>query len=83
MAISADGIIVWVEENVTPDSISEIALKNGWDISDSSKIQVVETHEGEWIMPGFIDTHTVRPKSCAGCFLALMVLCSMLLSTRI
>ena len=61
MAVSADGIIAWVEGNVAPDEISEVALKHGWDISDSSKIQLVETYEGEWIMPGFIDTHTVHP----------------------
>lgn len=62
MAVSADGIIVWVEGNVPHDDISAVALKHGWDTSGSSKIQLVETHEGEWIMPGFIDTHTHAPQ---------------------
>ncbi|KAF8326571.1 Metallo-dependent hydrolase, partial [Cantharellus anzutake] len=59
VAVSGDGVIVWVEENVPPSAIAESSLSHGWDISE---VEIVRTSEGEWIMPGFIDTHTHAPQ---------------------
>lgn len=39
-------------------AIQEIATKHGWDVQDSN-IEFIEGRDGEWIMPGFVDTHSV------------------------
>lgn len=59
LAISASGRIEWVEKDVDPSLMLEIAIAHGWD-AQSSSIEVIVAQPGEWIMPGFIDTHTVR-----------------------
>ncbi|KAF9518675.1 hypothetical protein BS47DRAFT_1370984 [Hydnum rufescens UP504] len=53
LAVSDDGLIAWVEKDVPLGSIHEFASKHDW-IPD----KLVVAGEGEWIMPGFVDTHT-------------------------
>lgn len=51
-------MIAWLEEDVPASAVQEIASKHGWDASDPS-IEFIESRVGEWLMPGFVDTHTV------------------------
>lgn len=51
-------MIVWLEEDVPASAVQEVATKHGWDVHDSS-IEFIESRVGEWLMPGFVDTHTV------------------------
>jgi guanine deaminase len=56
LAVNAQGIIDWLEEDVDSSMIRDVLAKKGlFDVHD-----VVELKNGEFLMPGFIDTHTVR-----------------------
>lgn len=61
IAVDPSGIIAWVEPGpVEASSIQTLCSKHGWDITDlGSAIQIVEGLDGEWLMPGLIDTHSV------------------------
>ncbi|KAG8928131.1 hypothetical protein FRC02_007341 [Tulasnella sp. 418] len=59
IAISEAGIIEWIEEDVEPSSLQEVVAKRGWALED---VDFLELAEGEWIMPGFVDTHTHAPQ---------------------
>ncbi|KAG8721369.1 hypothetical protein FRC09_007988 [Ceratobasidium sp. 395] len=60
LAVSAEGIIEWVENDVDPTEIQDVALKHGLALDDS--VEVHELKYGEWLMPGLIDTHTHAPQ---------------------
>jgi guanine deaminase len=55
LAVTAAGEIAWIEEDVESSSLQEILGARGWLDAD-----VVELRLGEFLLPGFIDTHTVR-----------------------
>jgi guanine deaminase len=57
LAVSPAGIIEWVARDVDPAEIQRVALENGLVIDES--VEVYELKYGEWLMPGFVDTHTV------------------------
>lgn len=58
LAISSDGLIAWLEPDVHPNSIQEFASNRGWTVGNGD-VELIVGAEGEWIMPGFVDTHTV------------------------
>lgn len=55
LAVSpATGDIAWVEDNVPAHALQEVMARRGVEGA-----QVVEVRRGEFLMPGFVDTHTV------------------------
>lgn len=54
----ATGVIDWLEEDVPASSLQDVLAKHG--ILDLSEVELVGLKEGEFLMPGLIDTHTVR-----------------------
>jgi cytosine/adenosine deaminase-related metal-dependent hydrolase len=57
LAVSSEGIIEWLEHDVDPTQLQDVALKHGMVLDGS--VDVHELKYGEWLMPGFVDTHTV------------------------
>ncbi|KAB5591757.1 Guanine deaminase [Ceratobasidium theobromae] len=60
LAVSPAGIIEWVEHDVDSSDIQRVALEKGLVLDES--VQVHELKYGEWLMPGFVDTHTHAPQ---------------------
>ncbi|KAF8602173.1 guanine deaminase [Ceratobasidium sp. AG-I] len=60
LSVSPEGIIEWVVPDVDPSQIQDVALEQGVVLDDS--VDVHELKYGEWLMPGFIDTHTHAPQ---------------------
>lgn len=60
LAVSPAGIIEWIESDVDPSSMQDVALKHGLTLDGS--VEVYELKSGEWLMPGFVDTHTHAPQ---------------------
>lgn len=60
VAVSPEGIIEWVARDVDPSEIQRVALENGLVLDDL--VDVYELKYGEWLMPGFVDTHTHAPQ---------------------
>jgi guanine deaminase len=56
----ADGAIAWIEKDVDGSLVQEIAARHGLTLDDPG-LEVVSLEEGDFICPGLIDTHTVRP----------------------
>ena len=56
LAVNAQGVIDWVEDDVDPSMLQDILAGKG--LFD---VDVIELKHGEFLMPGFVDTHTVRP----------------------
>jgi guanine deaminase len=54
LAVSPTGQIEWLEGNVVGSMVQETMAQKGWLEAD-----VVLLKHGEFIIPGFIDTHTV------------------------
>lgn len=58
LCVSHDtGTIAWIEEDVHPSAFQDVMAKHGLVGED---ISIVELKTGEFLLPGFIDTHTVR-----------------------
>ncbi len=51
------GNIDWVEKDVPASSLQDVLAQHG--VVDMSDVELVELKDGEFLMPGFIDTHTV------------------------
>ncbi|CAE7217752.1 unnamed protein product [Rhizoctonia solani] len=58
--VNPSGIIEWVVSDVESSQIQSVALEKGLVVDDS--VDVYELRHGEWLMPGFIDTHTHAPQ---------------------
>lgn len=57
LAVSPTGDIEWIVENVVDSMVQEIMSQKG-----CPETEVVTLKNGEFIMPGFIDTHTHAPQ---------------------
>ncbi|CAE6472336.1 unnamed protein product [Rhizoctonia solani] len=57
--VNPRGTIEWVVSDVESSQIQSVALEKGLVVDDS--VDVYELRHGEWLMPGFIDTHTASP----------------------
>lgn len=55
LAVSKAGTIEWTVEDVVDSMVQEVMAQHGW-----VDTEVIELKQGEFIIPGFIDTHTVR-----------------------
>ncbi|CAE6406726.1 unnamed protein product [Rhizoctonia solani] len=58
--VNPRGIIEWIVSDVEPSKIQSVALEKGLVLDDS--VDVYELRHGEWLMPGFVDTHTHAPQ---------------------
>lgn len=50
----ASGDIEWVEDEVPAHALQDVLAKHGVEGAE-----IVELRRGEFLMPGFVDTHTV------------------------
>lgn len=58
LAVARDtGDIAWVEDDVHPSALQDALARHGLGAED---VDLVELKLGEFLMPGFIDTHIVR-----------------------
>lgn len=58
LAVSkSSGRIEWVEDDVPAHALQDTLAKHGLAAED---IDLIELKNGEFLLPGFIDTHTVR-----------------------
>lgn len=57
LAVSRTGAIEWVVKDVHGPMVEQVMAQKGCIDAD-----VVELKRGEFIMPGFVDTHTVCPR---------------------
>ena len=55
LAVDASGEIVWIEEHVPESALEDVLAQHGTD-----KIRPHILKHGEFLLPGFVDTHTVR-----------------------
>jgi len=55
LAVGSSGTIDWLIDDVPEHRLHETLSKQG-----CSDARLITLHPGEFIMPGFIDTHTVR-----------------------
>ncbi|KAH8117386.1 guanine deaminase [Phellopilus nigrolimitatus] len=66
IAVDTSGYISWIESDVEPEKIHEIIQQKLPDIQVSSGsktyVTLIELGEGEFIIPGFVDTHTHAPQ---------------------
>ncbi|KZT57579.1 Metallo-dependent hydrolase [Calocera cornea HHB12733] len=61
LRVSPLGTIDWVEHEVPPHKLEEALAKHGETV-ESIASQFRELKRGEWIIPGFVDTHTHAPQ---------------------
>ncbi|KAG8981318.1 hypothetical protein FRB94_009379 [Tulasnella sp. JGI-2019a] len=59
IAIDDKGIIQWLEVGVDNHRVQDVVAAKGWSLDD---VDFVELKPGQWIMPGFVDTHTHAPQ---------------------
>ncbi|KAA1471212.1 guanine deaminase [Dentipellis sp. KUC8613] len=57
LSVGPDGNIDWIEEDVPDYSVQEVLSRHG-----SSNEDIVTLKHGEFLMPGFVDTHTHAPQ---------------------
>ena len=53
----SSGNIDWIEPDVPASSLQDVLAKHGY--VDTAALNIVELKSGEFLLPGFIDTHTV------------------------
>lgn len=51
------GVILWIEDDVQAHALQDTLSKHG--VKLDSGTELVELKDGEFLIPGFIDTHTV------------------------
>ncbi|EJU00593.1 Metallo-dependent hydrolase [Dacryopinax primogenitus] len=61
LSVSSCGVIEWAEHDVDPSSLQEVLAKHGRSLEDRD-VEFIQLKWGEWIMPGFVDTHTHAPQ---------------------
>lgn len=64
LCFTDDGKIAWREDEVPPGAPQDVLAKHG--LVDDPDVSIVELKLSEFLMPGFVNTHTV----------SLMVVCS-------
>ncbi|KAF8275054.1 Metallo-dependent hydrolase [Lactarius quietus] len=56
LAVAASGEVDWIEENVPPGSVQDVLARHG------SLTKPIVLEYGQFILPGFVDTHTHAPQ---------------------
>ncbi|KAF7294810.1 hypothetical protein MIND_01018700 [Mycena indigotica] len=57
LAVAETGLIDWIEDDVQDSMVQQVMAKHGY-----IDIEVVPLRLGEFLVPGFIDTHTHAPQ---------------------
>jgi len=57
LAVDATGEIVWIEKDVSEAALNDVLAQHG-----SDEIIPHNLKHGEFLLPGFVDTHTVRTR---------------------
>ncbi|KAG1754407.1 hypothetical protein EDB19DRAFT_1823727 [Suillus lakei] len=79
ICVSSQGDIEWIVENVESTKLNDVLAQHDCAPSD---ITLVCLKEGEFLMPGLVDTHTVRPASYRSAhILTMFYICSMLVKS--
>lgn len=60
VCVSKAGVIEWVEKDVPATELQHVIAKHGF--TSIEAVNLVDLKRGEFIMPGFIDTHTHAPQ---------------------
>jgi guanine deaminase len=55
LAVNKHGVIDWIIEDIEFAKVKRVLEEK-----DLHHVKLNVTRKGEWLMPGFIDTHTVR-----------------------
>jgi guanine deaminase len=55
LALGSSGHIDWIEEDVHESALQNVLAQHA-----SLEVPLVSLRHGEFILPGFVDTHTVR-----------------------
>jgi len=55
LAVGASGHINWIEEDVHESALQNVLAQHA-----SLEVHLVNLRHGDFILPGFVDTHTVR-----------------------
>ena len=55
LAVASSGSVDWIEHNVLPSSLQDVLARHG-----SLDTPLIALKHGEFLLPGFVDTHTVR-----------------------
>jgi guanine deaminase len=55
LAVSSSGHIDWIEEDVHESALQNVLAQHA-----SLEARLVNLRHGEFVLPGFVDTHTVR-----------------------
>ena len=55
LAVGPSGSVDWIEDNVHPSSLQDVLARHG-----SLDTPLIALKHGEFLLPGFVDTHTVR-----------------------
>ena len=58
LAVAASGEVDWIEDNVHPSLVQDVLARHG-----SLDTPFIALKNGEFILPGFVDTHTVHRPS--------------------
>jgi guanine deaminase len=58
LAVDASGHVIWIEEDVLDGAVPAVIARHG-----SANIPLVTLRRGDFVLPGFVDTHTVRTLS--------------------
>jgi hypothetical protein len=81
LAVAASGSVDWIEDNVLPSSLQDVLARHG-----SLDTPLIALKHGEFLLPGFVDTHTVRvpstPPSLVHQWIVSAGVCSMHLRCR-
>ncbi|GAA5881398.1 hypothetical protein JCM16303_000162 [Sporobolomyces ruberrimus] len=67
IGVDENGVIAFLERDVEAGKIEEIVVKHGWSLDDS-ETERVSLKRGEFLIPGFIDTHTHAPQHINAAF---------------
>ncbi|KDQ60774.1 hypothetical protein JAAARDRAFT_151484 [Jaapia argillacea MUCL 33604] len=60
LCVASSGEILWIEQNVPDSMVQDVMARNGHILDDT--VNFVQLKRGEFLMPGFIDTHTHAPQ---------------------
>lgn len=61
VAVGHDGNIAWLEEDVPVHELQNVLIKHGIALEEGRTL-LVELKQDEFLLPGFIDTHTHAPQ---------------------
>ncbi|GAA5847273.1 hypothetical protein JCM5353_002666 [Sporobolomyces roseus] len=67
IGVDETGLIAFVEENIEEEDVEENIKQHGWNLSEEG-VELIRIHKGEFLIPGFVDTHTHAPQHINAAF---------------